>query len=110
MIARAVRSFTLPPGLRCSHLINTRFGRPALTFFSSMRGVLPIASMTSMRPDHTNFIAFATSGSEVPRRHAAASDGGDGDRHVERGGGGPCGAARKRCSSAQEARAHEGQA
>src|ERR1700733_972105 len=46
--ARAVRSLTLPPGLRCSHFTKTLRGRPAATLRSSSNGVLPIASMTFM--------------------------------------------------------------
>src|SRR6185503_3136791 len=58
MMARAVRSLTLPPGLRCSHLINTGLGSPAQTFFSSISGVLPIASMTSIGPTIASCVGF----------------------------------------------------
>src|SRR5580693_1725591 len=44
MSAFAVRSLTLPPGLRCSHLTSTLLGRPRATRDSSTSGVFPIAS------------------------------------------------------------------
>src|SRR5262245_29447723 len=43
-MARAIRSLTLPPGLRNSHLPRTGTGRPAATLWRRTSGVLPIRS------------------------------------------------------------------
>src|SRR5207302_1688356 len=45
-MARAMRSLTLPPGFKCSHLASSGTGSPAPTRASSTSGVSPIASST----------------------------------------------------------------